>query len=658
MFRSIQKHFHHPILLIKRLGILLLLFTLCRGLFLLFNTTFFHGVSLADFIMIFLHGIRFDISAIIYFNILFIILHLIPLPQRGLPLYQKILKILFYLTNTIALFANCADMEYFRYNFKRSTADVFTLMGLGDDLFNVLPQYIKDFWHVGLILLLLILIAEILYRKVKVRDEGRGARKDEWRKVIVGSVLFIVLLGLFIIGARGGLQLKPIGIITAGQYTAARNIPLVLNTPFAVINTLGKHELIEVEYFTDQELNGIYSPYHTQFTAQQSRGSNINIVIIILESFSNEYIGRLNGGRISYTPFLDSLIGNSLVFNNCFANGKTSIEAIPAVVAGLPTLMNNPYITSFYAGNDINSLASILKQRGYQTSFFHGGNNGTMGFDAFAKTAGFEHYYGRNEYNNDKDYDEEWGIFDEEFFQFFAGNLNNTQQPFFSCLFSLTSHHPYFIPKRYEGKFKEGELKIHKCISYTDYALRQFFKTASGMPWFGNTLFVITADHTAGACLPFYKNRAGIYAIPLIFYKPKLSQGMYYSNMKGVNKKTVQQADIMPSVLDYLNYKIPFLAFGESVFDSTAQGSAVNFLNGVYQIIEGYHILLFDGEECTGLYNFKNDVFLQNNLLLSKQMTSTGNETTDGLKKRLERKIKAVIQSYNHRLINNKLTVK
>ena len=104
-----------------------------------------------------------------------------------------------------------------------------------------------------------------------------------------------------------------------------------------------------------------------------------NVVIIILESFSKEYVGYYNNGK-GYTPFLDSLINYSLVMERAYANGIKSIEALPSIVSSIPTLMNNPFITSIYATNKYYSLPLLLKREGYSTSFFHGGNRGTMGF--------------------------------------------------------------------------------------------------------------------------------------------------------------------------------------------------------------------------------------------------------------------------------------
>lgn len=323
-----------------------------------------------------------------------------------------------------------------------------------------------------------------------------------------------------------------------------------------------------------------------------------------------------------------------------YANGKRSIEGIPAILASLPTLMNFDYITSIYSGNKINSISGLLKEKGYSSAFYHGGTNGTMSFDAFVKIAGFEKYYGRTEYNNENDFDGKWGIFDEEFFQFAAENINQTQQPFFATIFSLSSHHPYSIPEKYKNKFCKGNLEIHESIMYADYALKQFFKTASAMPWFKNTLFVFTADHTSETYYPQYQTNAGNYAIPIIFYKPG-------SNLTGIQTDIAQQTDIMPTILNYLNFEKNFIAFGTNLLDTTSYHFSISYLNGIYQLIKDNYVLQFDGNKSTALYNLKTDSLLHDNLINSEETIKT----------ELENFTKAIIQQYNSRLINNELII-
>ncbi len=532
------------------------------------------------------------------------------------------------------MLANCVDFAYFRFTLKRTTADVFNFFGgeKGGDLGRLLPLFLKDYWYVFVLWALLTVGVYYIYKKTK-RDT-----QLEWngKQYLNQFIIFCVSVGVLLIGYRGGLQLKPITIVNAVEYTQVKYIPLMVSTPFTILKTLDVKGIEPKIYFTDEgELAKLYTPYHKGKTGDFKK---LNIFIIALESFSKEYIGGLNGRKTGYTPFLDSLMKQSLTFTNAFSNGKKSIEGIPAIVASIPTWSDEPYIFSQYGSNQINSLASLLKKKGYYTAFFHGGDNGTMGFDVFAGLSGYDNYFGRSEYNNEKDYDGNWGIWDEEFLQYTANTMNTKQQPFFATLFTLTSHHPYNIPVRYKNKFKDGPLEIEKSISYTDFALSKFFETAKTMPWFNNTLFVFSADHTGVSEDNFFTNRIGNYSIPIVYHL----QG---SNLKGFDSTATQQIDIMPSVLDYINYPNPYFAFGTSVFDTAADHFAMNINNSIYQFIEHNYSIQFDGEKTNEMNNYMIDSLLKTDVS-NKQKAMT---------KQLENKAKAIIQTYQQCLINNKM---
>ncbi|MEO6884277.1 MAG: sulfatase-like hydrolase/transferase [Bacteroidia bacterium] len=632
------KNASYAITVLKRLCIVLFAYWICRLLFFAFNRSSFSDVSWIKLIPYFIYGFRFDVSAILITNVLFILLSLLPIVERDRKGYQLSLKIIFIISNGIALLANCADFIYFEFTFKRCTADVFSLLALGDDTSHLLPLFIKDYWYIWLMWVGLILLILFLYNQTE-NKRTISKKLFSFHYFYTHSLILFFFAFIVVIGFRGGFQLKPISIINASEYTSPQDIPLVINTPFSIIKTLGQEKLVPENYFSEQDLAKNYSAFHP---TSQKKFKKLNVVILILESFSKEYIGSMNAklGK-SNTPFLDSLFSQSLVFENAFSDGKKSIEGIPAITAGIPTWMNNPYITSAYGSNKINSLASLLKQEDYTTAFYHGGTNGTMGFDNFANFAGFDHYYGRTEYHNDADYDGHWGIWDEQFFQFFAQHLNKTKQPFFATIFSISSHHPYSIPDKYKNKFKQqgDEYPILKTVRYTDFSLREFFKTISKMPFFDSTLFVITPDHASISSDPFFMNRVGAYEIPIVFYMPN-------SNLKGKDYSTVQQIDIMPTVLDYLNYDKSYFAFGKSGLDTTSQHYAVNYLDNAYEIIKQNYALFFDGKKTLGLYHFSNDSLLKNNL----------QSQYPHLKDSMETAVKSVIQSYNQSLISNQMT--
>ncbi|MBI3501024.1 MAG: sulfatase-like hydrolase/transferase [Bacteroidetes bacterium] len=635
-----KKSFQEIKLLLLRLSVALLTYPICKILFFFFNHSYFTDVSFGEFLKILFFGLRFDVSAVILMNVPFILLHIIPFAFTRKNWWQLILKFFFLIPNSIAILANCIDLEYYKYTLKRTTADFFSLFSLGSDVTILLLQYVKDFWYVGLIWIALTISIWWLYNKTKrsyqVENKFNSSRIISW--MIFNSVL----IGIFIIGFRGGLQLRPIMLITASEYVSAKNIPLILNTPFTIITTFQLEKIEEKKYFPEEELKKIFNPNHPAIQSSSHPAIQpSNIFIIILESFSKEYTTL--GKRKSYTPFLDSLMNESLVFDNAFANGKRSIEGIPAVLAGIPGLMNESFITSTYCGNQFNSLASALKEKNYSTAFFHGGTNGTMGFDGFCGSAGFEKYFGRFEYNNDKDYDGEWGIRDEKFFQFTEKKVSEMKEPFLAALFSLSSHHPYTIPEEYKNKFTGGEHPILKSVQYADYSLKKFFESASKEKWFDSTLFVITADHTGPSSDIFYSNSAGSFEVPIIFYK-------HNSHLKEKKSTIAQQIDIMPTVLNFLNYDKSYFAFGNNLLDTTSKKFAVNFINNVYQIFQDDYLLQFDGNKTIGFYNFKTDSLLQNNL---HEQTSKVLKTFEVS---MEEKLKAIIQTYNSGMIHNKMT--
>ncbi len=631
-----KKYFVNISLLLKRLTLILILLSISRLVFYFLNYSNFSDPGIWETIKLFIAGIQYDIATVLAFNILFIILYLLPGSYCFHRKFHTIMKILFLVVNGVILASNFADCEYFKFVNKRTTADILPYIFLSDDLVTLMPRFIRDFWYLFLIWFSTLFALWYFYPKhVK---QGKS-KQFSWINFIYQGLFSILLLGVFLIGFRG-VRLKPLRIIDAARYTETKNIPLVLNTPFTILKTIGNNQLTEKNYFTEQEALLYFNPVK-EYSSDKNFNPQ-NIVIIILESFSKEYVGALSGND-GYTPFIDSLIQHALVFPNAFANGKRSIEAMPSIIASLPTLMISSYISSGYATNNINSLASLLKIKGYHTSFFHGGSNGTMGFDNFAHAAGIDEYYGMNEYGKNKDFDGNWGIFDEEFLQFYATKLNSFKEPFFSSVFTLSSHHPYTIPKKYKGKFRKGPLKILEAIGYGDFSLKRFFETASEMPWFHNTLFIITADHTSQPISPEYKTNLGEFRVPIIFFHPSDSSLQEKKNL------ITQQLDIMPSVLDYLDYDEPFISFGNSVFSSRENHFALNFQNGIYQFIEnGYTLLYNQNEGPIALYRFETDPLLENNLLRTSQ--STLNE--------MVKKIESIIQEYNRRMIRNEMVVR
>ena len=607
---------------IKKIVLLLFIYFLSRLFFILNNLNLLDSISEIDFsfLMLIIESLRFDLSILLYINSFVFLLLIFPHNLHRYLWYRKFIRFTFLIVNIPFIVLNNIDIEFFQYNQKRITSDFLDLIFLGNDTLQIFPNYLIQYWP------LVILSFFQFFLITRISDYKFENVLFSFRSILKSILVFIIATSLFIIGARGGLQLKPIKVVNAGQMSNPIFSNIVLNTPFCLLHSLNSNKLNEYEYFNVNELDPKFSDIKSN--SINSNFSEKNVVVIIMESLSKEFVGYYNNHNL--TPFIDSLISQSLVFNNTFSNGLRSIEALPAITASIPTLSKTPFITSIYAQNDFNSLASILSDEGYATSFFHGGTRGTMGFYGFVKKAGFENYFGLEEYDNYKDYDGTWGIYDEPFFKYFAKKLKSTKEPFFSTFFSLSAHPPYSLPEKYVDVFSKGELAIHELISYSDFSLKKFFDEIKNEKWFNNTIFVITADHTSPKSADSdYKNRIGRYSIPLFFYTPD-------NSLKGQSNVITQHIDIMPSLLDALGYNKPYFSFGESVFYKDSW--AIHKNNKRYCLITEKGILNNINENYSTFSDWRLKNRIQNN--------------TDNIKF-----LKSFKQHYSKSMIYNKLNV-
>ena len=660
--------------------LVMVLFMLWRVFFFFVNKSYFPEVDMPQLIHLLKGGLQFDLSALLYVNLVYLAMQLTPFRFRSNPVFQQIARWVFLSTNSIALIVNCMDIPFFRFSNRRTTVSIFSEFGhegVGN-LSKIILEASVEYWYVTLFAVVAIAALFLLYRKPLQKP---AARSPYYIYYPVHIVLFVVFVYYTVIGIRGGFgsYTRPITVSNAAKYTnKGAETAIVLNTPFCLIRTLETKVFVNPKYFDNQaEMIALYTPLHypkgctgeageigevgARATGKAGKIGEVgetgdprlhgndmgfiplNVVVIIWESLGKEYTGFFNPGLnssngCSFTPFLDSLLAEGLTFRYSFSNGVKSIDAMPAVLSSIPMFVE-PFILTSYSTNDISSLADVLKRKGYYTAFFHGAPNGSMGFEAYAKMAGFNDYFGYEKYNNSSDYDGWWAIWDEEFLQYYAQEMGAMKQPFFTSVFTASSHHPFQVPKKYEGRFPKGDHPVLECMAYTDYALRRFFEKMSQYEWFANTLFVITADHTSAAISDEYANSLGRFSIPILFYRPDGS----LKDM--VDLFPVQQIDIMPSVLSYLHYDRPFFAYGQDVFTTKAGDKfAVNYNNGDYQLLKNGYMKQFNGEKTKAIYNYVTDPALKNNL---SGTVEAQNED--------EALLKSIIQQYIERMLENRM---
>ncbi len=629
--------------LLYRIFLAYLFYSIARLLFFVYNYKILKVDSVTDYLALSYHGLVFDTTAILYINGLFILLSILPFWVNTRKGYQKFLFYVYFTFNLIGYMANFVDFIYYRFTYSRTTMAFMDIIKNESNKGNMFFRFIVSYWHVYVLFFVMAFLWIYLYKKVKVKEEQSPANAVKYFSFSIVGVLLIATLCVG--GIRGDFKksTRPINLIDANRYvTKVQHADIVLNTPFALIRTIGNGSFKKVNLVDKSVIEANFQPikeYHN------NPKTTPNIVLIITESFGREYWGSFNKdmkipGYKGYTPFLDSLAQHSMIYTNGFANGSKSIHGMSSIIAGIPSF-RDAFTSSPYPKQKIQSLVSTLKEMGYDTSFFHGAPNGSMGFLGFGNILGFDHYYGKTEFGNDAEYDGVWGIWDEPFLQFMKQTLDKKKAPFFSTIFTVSSHEPYIVPKQYEGKFPKGTVPMHQCVGYTDYSFKKFFESAKKQPWFKNTIFIITADHGNQTAFDEYNKVVNRTATPILIYKPD-------GSLKGVNKELAQQIDIYPTVLDMVGYDKPFRSWGRSLIgDKKIVPYTFNFNGNLYQFQRGNYITTFDGQHVVGYYDM-NDKALEHNLISkpNKEMLANGEAC------------KAFMQDYFERIIDQKLDIK
>ncbi len=584
---------------------------------------------------------KFDLAAILYTNSIFILFQIIPFSFRHKEKYRKISTVIYLISNSLMLAFSIADMVYFKYTLRRSTWMIFKEFSNEGNIIIILLKSLLNYWYIIPIFLGFLFILILVNRKITKMI----AMPIQTAYLHIGNFFMLISIPvLFTGGVRGDFKYttRPITMSNAGEYINNPDlIPLILNTPFCMLRTMQQEFYVKEEFFSEKEIIQRFNPVHSASDGKAFKYDNV--VIIVLESFGRESVGFYNRDLANrtykgYTPFLDSLLEEGHTNMYSFANGRKSIDALPSILMGIPA-GEISYILTPYISNKTQSLPAILSKKGYTTAFFHGAPNGSMGFKALLNLIGVQKYYGMDEYGNKKDFDGTWGIWDEPFFQYTADQMNGFKEPFISTVFSVSSHEPFVVPSKYKNKFPKGDHPLRETIGYTDLALKKFFEKAKTMKWFKNTLFVITGDHASISYYPEYKTSWGNMSVPILFYHP--SDG----SLKKVEKNIAQQIDIMPTVLSYLHYEQPFVAFGENLLNPNRKNIAINYHNG-FQLFHDHYLLQINNKEATSMYDYVNDPLLKNNILEKRKHQKDSMQNT----------IKAFIQQYHNRLIDNKMT--
>ena len=587
----------HIALLAWRLALLYAVLAICRAIFWRYNYAGIGPLADAELPALARGALLFDTVSVLYANALLIVLSLIPLHLRERRWWQRMLYFYYVVVNALLVVAvNLGDAVYFRYTQKRFTAEEIFFAD-NDNSLQLVGKFMAE--NIPLLLAGIGLIALLALAG------GRKARPEPLcRRPLCyyggGTVLLVVAALLSVAGMRGGVtrMTRPVTLSNATLYTAdSGKANLILSNPFCILRTIGSAGGVSYrKFFPPEELPRRFTPVHRPADSTAVNLAGRNVVIFIMESMSAEHSAHLmpeiyaDRKTKGFTPFLDSLMRSGLCFKRMYANGTRSIQAMPSVLGSIPSF-KTPFVLMPQSLGESRQLPAILRDKGYATAFFCGSERGSMGFGAYARSAGVERLVSREDYearHGKEDFDGYWGIWDEPFLQYAGEEMSALPEPFFAALFTLSSHHPFVVPDAYRDLLPEGLTRNHKCVAYTDNAFRRFFARYAGEEWFRRTVFVFVADHVSSEKFaPVTRTYPGNYHIIGFMYTPD-------GALRGEVGDVVQQLDIMPTVLGLVGSEEPYFAFGRDVLNEPERPRWSVSYDGKFRALTGEGAVVLD----------------------------------------------------------------
>lgn len=479
---------------------------------------------------------------------------------------------------------------------------------------------IKLGWYfIGLFVLLHISISEYFFYQLRPLDVFVFKHKSEemafsintadtqvlWPAMLKYSLL---LLSFFIIAIRfynfkASIAIKKLSIygylllsIVFVPYFSLAELPLSRNlavnkSTFLYINILKELKRYALGYkleekaqkfqeeFPGKEYVDPAFPFLHRFKADDrlsryldSSHTPPNLVLIIVEGLSNEYIKPMSG--MNFMPFLDSLSEKSLYWDHMLSNSERSFGATPSLNGSLPFANTGFSMLEKYPKHF--SLVNVLRENEFFTRFFYGQGAWFHGKEPFYKFNNIHQIIDKEMYHadlekvfvgNEKHF---WGYNDFDLFkQYFYSTDTLKSKLRYDVFFTGTSHAPFALkyPEKYHHRFQdqfnklsndedrkhyETYKKYYKSLFNVDDALKYFIESFSVRPEYHNTIFIITGDHPITE-IPA-KNQIKKYHVPLILFSTMV-------NTPTIFHEVASHLDLYETLMSYYqqfpNIKIP-----------------------------------------------------------------------------------------------------
>jgi phosphoglycerol transferase MdoB-like AlkP superfamily enzyme len=603
----------------------LLFFAIDRFIFLFIFHKKLREIPIGEKISTFYHALRLDISMAAYLVVvplLIFIYHYFfykkPLVNfKWIAIYSKILIMIFSLLTII---------NFNTYREWGSKVNVKVL----DFLFEAPGEALASSASSPIFLsfsIYFILVAIGFYLNfLIVKRQIEFIKTPIWLKITVS--IFLIFLNFLCI--RGGLDVAPNSQSMA--YFSKNQLlnQASLNTEWNFISSIlaasktNKNPYLYLEdKYAAQEISTLFES-KKDTTISILTTQRPNVVIFILESFTADLTKTL-GNEDGITPGFDSLINKGVLFDQIYAAGNRTDKGLIATLTGFPTLGTGSIVKWPEKMQKLPAISQKLVQQGYRASFFYGGESEFDNYKAFILSHGYQKLVDKNNFDK-KDMNSKWGAYDALVFNKQLEELNQTKQPFFSTILSLTNHEPFELPSK--PKFGSSDIiqKFKSTAYYTDSCIKAYLINAKKQSWYKNTLFVFIADH--GHLYPKNKNeifQPQRYHIPLLFYGDVIKD-----KFKGIRfNQTGSQQDVAATLLTQLNIPCKEFIWSKNLLNPTINHFAFFSWDNGLGFINDKHCVTFDNIGKNILYNSNpiDSVQTNINLNLGKSYLQTAYQT-------------------------------
>ncbi|MEO6315699.1 MAG: sulfatase-like hydrolase/transferase [Chitinophagaceae bacterium] len=594
---ALQRYFEHSFLYLYGLIALAVI----RCIFFIVNRgDLAENIPAVEYGFVLWYGLRSDLAVVLIVLLPVVMVQLVC--NRWNDSIKKRL-LTWYYVSTVVLVSGISlfDVVYFNNNHRRLTLADFYI--IRDNVGLLLP-FAKKYWYLLLLLLLVGLGAFMICLRwlKRIKQAAFNAKQCLLFFTIYAAALFLVLFdfktGYFFTTSSGYFVMK------------SNHVPFSANTITELLASRRYNQPIDMEkwrFMNDEQAFLLHPVLHE---LKLSRSPKKNIVVFIIESASQEDFAE-NDQRKTTLPFLDSLMKQSWVFDNFFANAVSSPSGFDAIIGGLPEGNAPDFFLTGYGYNKTQWFTQVLKTHHYSTNFFYGVSDFTQSFLKSSKNYELDHDFGyRNYQASHKDFDGYYGVYDHIFFPVVAGEMSKIKTPFLSVIYNVSTHIPFnLIPPAIFDRLPDFTKSNGKSLRYYDDVMRQFFCSVEKQPWFANTIFLFVADHFSRAQDRTDKSMIGRFKIPMFIYTPD-------GSLKGHYPYTGQQIDIPVTLLDIIGSGGSFFSYGRSLLDSSAKRVAFNKFGKVLQALDDQHLLQYNmiTKRVDGYYQYKNDTALVNNL--------------------------------------------